>query len=708
MPTLVHHPRRALSSPAGWPLALIVLACVAHAPALPLAAWPALGLALLSRRLPARPWAAALRLLGLALCVAGAGLAFGWLESRTLRLGLLLVLALKWAESRRAQEYALVAPAAGVAVAIGLLQWGEGAGLLFVLASALLLLAAAAAAVNNPPADGAPASHRQILDGLRVAARHLLAALPLAAVLFLFFPRIPGPLWDIGLTFGLPLPAGIEQSNQGLGIAARLKPGQTQTGASDGQAVLVAEFAGWVPPTSQLYWRGPVFYDFDGEEWRLDADYAAGNGRRIMQQGWRRAADFREKLQSTAQEVSYKVRLTPHNGLWLYALDLPARLTSESFIGPDWQVLSHTPVQQEMSYALSSWLEWSAGGELAPELRQRALALPAGSNPRLRALGAGLAGKFAAGDADALLREALSSLSRGGYRLRDRFTPPEGADALDAFWFETKEGNAEFFAASFVVLMRSAGVPARLVTGYRGGKLMALTDYVVVKRSHAHAWAEVWNGRQGWRRVDPVDVIAPERFAGVPAQPKPAAQPAPRAAPAPQTAAGQSAPPPAAGFAASAAPRATPTATMKLPDLSDWLGRWVFRLDGEQQKALLAGKGGGFAWLWLLAIAALASTLLFGASLLFAGWRERRRLPAPQRAWARACRQLAGKGLALRPGECPSDFARRVGAARPAWADAVGRLADAYGAWRYGPAPADAAPDVSAAARFLINRILAE
>ena len=97
-------------------LALIALALIAHAPSLPLAAWPALGLALLSRRLPKRPWAPALRLLGLALCTAGAGLAFGWLESGTLRLVLLLVLALKWAESQRPREHALVACAAAVAV----------------------------------------------------------------------------------------------------------------------------------------------------------------------------------------------------------------------------------------------------------------------------------------------------------------------------------------------------------------------------------------------------------------------------------------------------------------------------------------------------------------------------------------------------------------------------------------------------------------
>ncbi|MDP3650395.1 MAG: DUF3488 and transglutaminase-like domain-containing protein [Rhodoferax sp.] len=683
-------------------LALIALALFAHAPSLPLAAWPALGLALLSRRLPRRPWVSALRLLGLTLCTVTAGLAFGWLESGTLRLGLLLVLTLKWAESQRPREHALVACAAAVAVAIGLLQWGEGAGLLFVLATALLLLAAYGA-----PASATPLTGRAALNGLRGASAHLLTALPLAAVLFLFFPRIPGPLWDIGLTFGLPLPVGIEQSKQGLGISARLKPGQTQTGASDGQAVLVAEFAGWVPPTSQLYWRGPVFYNFDGQEWQLDADYAAGNGRKIMQQGWRRAADFKGKLQSTAQEVDYTVRLTPHGGLWLYGLDLPARLTSESFIGPDWQVLSHMPVQQEMRYALGSWLEWTAGGELAPALRQRALALPAHSNPRLRALGTELAGQFTDGGTDALLRGALVTLSQGGYRVRDRFTPPTDANALDAFWFDTKEGNAEFFAAAFVVLMRSAGVPARLVTGYRGGKLMALTDYVVVKRSHAHAWAEVWDEKRGWRRADPTDMVAPERFASGPAKPKPAAQPTPQTAPTPSSAHSNPAPAPAGGFAASTAPRSMPTPALQLPDLSDWLGRWVFRLDGAQQKALLGGKGGGFAWLWLLATAAVASALLFGASLLLARWRESRRLPAPQRAWARACRQLAKKGLAPGPTECPSAYANRVAAARPSWAEAMARLADAYGAWRYGPTPQTAAPAVSAEARFLINRILA-
>lgn len=685
-------------NPARWALALVLLALLAHAPALPMPGWIVFALALGSGRLPNSRWVPALRLIVLTLSYLVTALAFGWLDATTLRLNLLLVLALKWAESRTPREFALVSATAMVAVAIGLLQWGEGIGLALVMVSVLLLLAGA----GWHPGQNLAAA-------LRAGGRQLLLALPLAGVLFLFFPRVPGPLWDIGLTFGLPLPASVEKSNQGLGISTRLKPGQTQTGATEGQPVLVAEFENWVPPTSQLYWRGPVFYDFDGHEWHLDADYSAGNGRRIMGSGWRRGADFANTLQSTAQQIRYKIRLTPHNGLWLYGLDLPSKLTAESFIGPDWQVLSHTPVDREIHYELSSWLEWTAGGELAPAQRDRATALPRASNPRLRALGESLRQRAASNGTD-IPREGLVDLANGGFKVRDRFEASAGEHALDAFWFETREGNSEFFAAAFVVLMRSAGVPARLVTGYRGGKLMALTDYVVVKRSHAHAWAEVWDERKGWRRIDPTDIIAPEKFAGTQAKPKTAPQAAPAQPQQPKQQTDAAAPPPTPGgnFVHSAAPRpAAAEQPWKLPDLGDWMGRWVFRLNAEQQKNLLGGKSDGFAWLWLLAFAAAASTLTLAASLFFARWRESRRRPAAQRAWDKACRQLARHDLAPSPGECPSSYAHRVGTARPAWAGAMAQLAETYTAWRYGPAPEAAAPQVPAAARLLINRILA-
>lgn len=711
-------PRRSLPdlalprlSLAGWCLLLLLPALGSQLPALALPAWGALVLALVSRRLPPRPWSAALRLGLLGLSLALAGWQWGWLESPTLRLGLLLVLALKWAEARRPGEYVGVAAGALVAGAIGLLQWGEGTGLALLLLQALLFLVVLDLA-SLAPGTGAPASAAPFPPAWSLLRRNLGRlglALPMTAVLFLFFPRIPGPLWDIGLSFGLPLSLSVEKSSQGLGVSTRLKPGQSQTqaGARESQPVLVAEFEHWVPPTSLLYWRGPVYYDFDGQEWRLDPSYES-QGRSIMRQGWSRIQEFTDTLRRKNQEVRYKIRLTPHERLWLYGLDLPASLTTESFVGPDWQVLSHRPVETEMSYELSSYLDWEGGGQLAEPVRQRALALPPEGNPRLRALGRELA---AAPDRTSLLRLALGPLGQGDYKLRDRFTFQAGPDALDRFWFDSREGNADLYAGTFVYLMRAAGVPARLVTGYRGGKLMALTDYVVVKRSHAHAWVEIWDETRGWQRVDPVDLIAPERFAGSAAKPRAAPQPAPAAPPKPAAPARQEqGPGPQAGqFQVQAmAPAAAPGTGWQWPDLGRFMGRWIFRLDGETQQALLGGQGGGLAWVWLLLLAALGSALVLAAGLGLGRWRELRRLPPPRRHWERLCRLLASRGLGPRPGECPRHYALRVGQARPLWAAPLADLASAYTDWRYAPGRDDAPARLQAAARRLYNLVMAD
>ncbi|MDR3214088.1 MAG: DUF3488 and transglutaminase-like domain-containing protein [Azoarcus sp.] len=714
-----------------WSFALLALALASHAPALPLAAWPALALALCSRW-PSWRGIPALRLLLLAGALAAAGIVFGWMDNRTLRLALLLVLALKWAEARSAREFALLAGGALIAGALGLLQWGDWVGLALVVCLPLLALAtleaAASAEMHGTRAETPSPRHaarRRIAAslGARLGANlgRLALALPFAAALFLFFPRIPGPLWDIGLTFGLPMSLSLEKSDQGLGVSTRLKPGQgqTQTGIAESAPVLLAEFDNWVPPTSLLYWRGPVYYDFDGSEWRLDPAYEAGQGRALMRRGWTKSSAFADTLAKKVQEITYTVRLTPHKHLWLYGLDLPAALAAESFVSADWQVLSHRPVTAETSYRLKSWLDWEAGGALDDDTRRRALALPATGNPRLRALGA----ELAAQPPDGRIAAALAALAREGYKVRDRFTFREGPDALDEFWFDRREGNADLYAGTFVFLMRAAGLPARLVTGYRGGKLMALTDYVIVKKSHAHAWAEVWDEARGWRRIDPVDLIAPERFADarrVQAAPSGAAKPAaPRR---PQEAAQRQAAD--AGMRqtspATASTTAVAAAGWRAPGEESFFARWVFRLDGETQKALLAALGSGFgdepdgakrsgfAWAWLLAGAAFSGALAF-AAVGFVVWRrETRRLPPPQRHWNRLARLLARRGFRREVWECPANFARRVAAARPLWATAVTALANAYTDWRYALGRADAPRRVAACARKLHNLILAD
>lgn len=711
-----------IPSPQQIPLVLLLgLTVATHAPTLPPIAWPLFLLAAASRRLPARRTIAAFRIVALLATYATASLAWGWISSDTLRLTLLGVLLLKWAESKSAAEESLVVAAALVAVAIGSLNWSEAAALIWIVLALACALVALSSAGRDKRHEHAPrAALGAGLRALRPPLFHLAAALPLAGVLFLFFPRIPGPLWDIGLSFGLPLVIGIDQSPTGLGVSASLKPGQTQTGAqmSASTPVLVAEFDSWVPPTAQLYWRGPVFYDFDGLEWKLNSDIAT-SGRRYMAEGWRSARSFtQEQVAKSTQQVRYTVRLTPHKATWLYALDLPTALPSEAFVTADWQVISHLPVDQEMTYPMISGLEWTAKPDFRETQRERALALPATGNPRLRRLGQELR-KAAAGEtdpSDSVVRAALTHIVEGAYTIRENFAAPQGADAFDAFWFDTRAGNAEFFAGAFVFLMRTAGVPARLVTGYRGGKLMALTNYVVVKRSHAHAWAEILDPQKGWRRVDPVDIVALQKRSerGPDAKERERNADATSPEPPPETPEKNrhqaKRPLPNGEFAEGRADlpqrsRPEQEEASLLEKIAGWIGHWIVHLDAERQLEILAGKGGAFAWVWLLLGAGVTASTIVFAGIALSRWRDIQRLPPAQRAWQKACAALARHGLALAPTECPQRYAQRVGSARPDLAVGVRTLADSYSGWRYGKRPDDCPLTVTKAARYLLNLI---
>ena len=78
-----------------------------------------------------------------------------------------------------------------------------------------------------------------------------------------------------------------------------------------------------------------------------------------------------------------------------------------------------------------------------------------------------------------------------------------GVNLIDRFLFESRRGFCEHYAGSFAFLMRAAGLPARVVTGYQGGERNPYGDYLIVRQSDAHAWCEVWLPGKGWVRVDP-------------------------------------------------------------------------------------------------------------------------------------------------------------------------------------------------------------
>lgn len=87
-------------------------------------------------------------------------------------------------------------------------------------------------------------------------------------------------------------------------------------------------------------------------------------------------------------------------------------------------------------------------------------------------------------------------------------------EKIDHFLFTEKKGVCEQFANTFVRMMKVAGIPARMVSGFRGGDIDTQTGEMIVRVRNAHAWAEVWIEGRGWVRVDPTDAVPVEE--GVP------------------------------------------------------------------------------------------------------------------------------------------------------------------------------------------------
>jgi hypothetical protein len=309
------------------------------------------------------------------------------------------------------------------------------------------------------------------------------------------------------------------------------------------------------------------------------------------------------------------------------------------------------------------------------------LALPSGAVPRLASLGREL--RDHGGDDQSVLLAAQKWLAGVGFVRDEHAAGTEGTDALDTIMFDTRHGGVQRLAEAFTLLLRAAGLPARLVTGYRGGAPIALTNVLIVRRTHAHAWTEVWLEDNGWRRVDPLDLVGlPTTGAPVAATP---ASPAVAESPAP----------------ASAAVRSRETRQTDFHggiDAVPWLaaafrwfrriGLWVTQYDPIRQTNLFQTIGFTRVDASLLgAITAAAAALACLPILLLSrGPRRRDALAEAYSIFLGTCARL---GYPRETWECPEEHAKRVAAGYPELAAWINDISGRYLRCRYGPADTD-------------------
>jgi len=471
---------------------------------------------------------------------------------------------------------------------------------------------------------------------LRLAGVLLLQAIPLSLILFVLFPRVQGPLW------GMP-----QDAYASSGLSDTMSPGSLSKLSLNDAVAFRVTFNGTVPPRDQMYWRGPVLWDFDGSTW------TRGHNATLLP----------PKLDDAASVVDYTVTLEPHNKRWLFALDMPGKLSITADLAPDFQWLSRNPVNARIRYQASSFLSYRANLEEPPPQMRRALALPRGFNPQARKLAADWRAQYPDDDA-AIVRAVLGHFNRGGFEYT--LEPPLlGANGVDEFLLQTKQGFCEHYAGSFVFLLRAAGVPARVVTGYQGSEYNALGHYYIVRQSDAHAWAEAWLPERGWVRYDPTAAIAPARIqSGLSAAVSNTA---------------------VLPFMARNPPQWLRELRFNWDALANQWNQWVLGYNPETQFAFLTRLGMEDITWQKMALNMLAGIfILVGLFTLILLRRlvVRSRDPV-QAAWLKLCRKLEKAGLPRAPHEGPRDYAARIAQVRPELAARMQELAARYVALRY-------------------------
>ncbi len=553
------------------------------------------------------------------------------------------LLALKMAESERRRDALLVVTITLFLIAMAFLFNQGMVFTLYMLVPTLLCFWA----LNDLHAH--PGQTTPSLQVLRRAAlrtgKAIAYALPLTIVLWLFVPRLSAPLWG--------KPDVSDEST--VGLSEEMRPGGMADLLVDDRPALRARFVGSRPDPNDLFWRGPVMWRFDGETWSSRAR-------------WMRGVELdRSRYQLPPANLEYEVMLEPTDRPWIFLLDLPLTTDADARFTMDFQVLGENAVASLMRYQGQSAL-----GSAAPMSPYResemnwGLRLPPGLNPRA----AQLAQQWleqANGDPANVVQAALRYYRNELFYYSLETQELGSVHRVDEFLFDNRTGYCQHYASSFVVLMRSAGIPARVVTGFHGG-YYNIDGFLIVRNSNAHAWAEVMLPGRGWVRVDPTAAVAPERVD-----------------------------PNAAALFADPSWENGDWLTrlkMSMDAVGTWWNQAVLAFDLKRQQSLLAqlGLGGGWEQRAMAMIAAVIGVGALAALWMWAPWRRRRKPLA--RIYARYEALLSKRGVTRPPSMGALTYAQQCSAALPAAAPVIMDFTRTYLRARFAAEP-DAQPPLA-------------
>ncbi len=382
---------------------------------------------------------------------------------------------LKFLEARRDRDVELVLVVAFFLVALAFIFRQSIGWALYLWLPIIAAVSALVAAVS-------PAGVRL----WRHAGWTLLVALPLAVALFLLLPRLP-PMWRMPLT---------DQARSGL--SEEIAPGDINELVKSAELAFRVSFEGDPPAAGERYFPVMKQERFDGRSWSLS----------FQVQQWQLQPQLSNALPPPPRQADgplYRVIAEPQRHRWAFALAAPVPLDDQVVISPSTTLYRREDGQERLSYALASG---PALQQATAEARELNLRLPAVGNPEARQWAAQLARQH--GSSEAISAEILRTFRVQPYHYSLK-PPLLGADSIDDFLYRSRRGFCGHYASATAFVLRAAGVPARLVSGYQGGEWNPQGNYLAVYQFDAHAWVEYVDSHGNWQRLDPTAAVAPER-----------------------------------------------------------------------------------------------------------------------------------------------------------------------------------------------------
>lgn len=307
--------------------------------------------------------------------------------------------------------------------------------------------------------------------------------LPIMLVLFIGMPRRDTPLWSVMHS----------SAKASTGMSDIMKPGSIGNLVQSNEPVFSAIFDdGFRPSSSQLYWRVMIMNEQKNGAWQVMNGYV-------------------DDAVPVSKTTNYQIIVEDDRGR-IPALDYPLEQKQRNLTREAGDILKIHSAQGVRRIQLSANLS----GQLPQKLNTGEIAfytsLPANHNLRTYALAREL-WRQSGNDTERFISLVYEYFRKQNFSYTLKPPVLNGTDNTDDFLFSSKKGFCEHYADAFTTMMRAAGVPARVVTGYQGGEFHPDGHFWQIRSKNAHAWTEVWvASKQAWIRADPTAAVSEIRI----------------------------------------------------------------------------------------------------------------------------------------------------------------------------------------------------